>query len=142
MPGRLQEIDRRPLTLLDGAHNPDGMRALAESLPEIAGGRAAIAVISILDDKDAAGMLATLAPQLSGFVFTHCHNPRALSPATLLSLAHQVHAPGGEIVSDPRHALARARELAGAEGVVVATGSIYLVSDLLTAAGRRSASVL
>jgi dihydrofolate synthase/folylpolyglutamate synthase len=142
VPGRLQEIDSEPLTLLDGAHNTDGMRALAESLPEIAGGRAAIAVVSILDDKDAAGMLAVLAPQLSGFVFTHSHNPRALSPATLLSLAHQVHAPGGEIVSDPHQALARARELAGADGVVVATGSIYLVSDLLTAAGRRSASIL
>jgi dihydrofolate synthase/folylpolyglutamate synthase len=142
VPGRLQEIDSEPLTLLDGAHNTDGMRALAESLPEIAGGRAAIAVVSILDDKDAAGMLAMLAPQCSGFVFTHSHNPRALSPATLLSLAHQVHAPGGEIVSDPRQALARARELAGTDGVVVATGSIYLVADLLTTADRRSASIL
>jgi dihydrofolate synthase/folylpolyglutamate synthase len=142
VPGRLQQIAGEPLTLLDGAHNTDGMRALAESLPEIAGGRPAIAVVSILDDKDAAGMLAMLAPQCSGFVFTHSHNPRALSPATLLSLAHQVHAPGGEIVSDPRQALTRARELAGADGVVVATGSIYLVSDLLTAVDRRRASVL
>jgi dihydrofolate synthase/folylpolyglutamate synthase len=48
----------------------------------------------------------------------------------------------GEIVSRPSPALARARELAGTDGVVVATGSIYLVSDLLPAEGRRSASVL
>jgi dihydrofolate synthase/folylpolyglutamate synthase len=143
VPGRLQEIDTAPLTLVDGAHNLDGMRALAESLPEIAAGRPTVAVVSILDDKDAAGMLATLAPLLAGCVFTRCHNPRALSPATLLSLAHQVHpTTPGEIVSRPSPALARARELAGTDGVVVATGSIYLVSDLLPAEGRRSASVL
>ena len=35
VPGRLQQIDSEPLTLVDGAHNPDGTRALAESLPEL-----------------------------------------------------------------------------------------------------------
>ena len=61
VPGRLQQIDGAPLTLVDGAHNVDGMRALAETLPEVSGGRRpVIAVLSILDDKDAAGMLAAL----------------------------------------------------------------------------------
>ncbi|MGZ4193259.1 MAG: bifunctional folylpolyglutamate synthase/dihydrofolate synthase, partial [Solirubrobacteraceae bacterium] len=59
VPGRLQQIGSDPLTLLDGAHNPDGMRALAESLPElVADHTPVIAVVSVLDDKDAAGMLA------------------------------------------------------------------------------------
>src|SRR5436190_14102356 len=52
--GRLQMIGERPLTLLDGAHNPDGMAALAESLSEVTGSRKPlVAVVSILDDKDA-----------------------------------------------------------------------------------------
>ena len=62
-----------------------------------------------------------------------------------MSLAHQVTVTGGpesEIVSEPRAALARARDLAGEDGVVVAAGSIYLVSDLLAAVGRRNASIL
>jgi dihydrofolate synthase/folylpolyglutamate synthase len=142
VPGRLQQIDQQPLTLVDGAHNPDGMRALAESLPEIAAGRRVVAVVSILDDKDAAGMLAALGAGAEYLVFTHAHNRRALSPATLLSLAHQVHGPEGEIVSDPGRALARARELAGCDGVVVATGSLYLVSGLLADDRGRSASAL
>ena len=149
IPGRLQQIATEPLTLLDGAHNPDGMRALAESLPELTSGhRPTVAVVSILDDKDAAGMLSALnadGARVDALVFTRTRNPRALSPATLLSLSNQVHGVGGppsEIVADPRRALARARELAGPNGVVIATGSLYLVSDLLADGSRRRASAL
>ena len=142
VPGRLQQVDGAPLTLLDGAHNADGARALAQSLPEIAAGRRLIAVVSVLDDKDAAGMLAALGGVVDEFVFTRTRHPRALSPATLLSLSVQVHGPRGEIVSDPSRALTRAREIAGDDGVVVATGSLYLVSDLLATERRASASIL
>jgi dihydrofolate synthase / folylpolyglutamate synthase len=143
VPGRLQIVDTDPLTLLDGAHNPDGMRALAESLPEIVAGHdRLVAVVSILDDKDAAGMLATLLPACDGLVLTSSQNPRALPPPTLQSLAGQLHGPPSEIVRDPHAALRRARELAGGGGVVICTGSIYLVADLLAPAGRRRASML
>jgi dihydrofolate synthase/folylpolyglutamate synthase len=131
VPGRLQVVDHDPLTLLDSAHNPDGMAALVESLPEIAGGRSIVAVVSILDDKDAAAILATLVPACQAVVFTSSQNPRALPPPTLESLTRQIGGPPTEVVRDPRAALERARALAGTEGVVVATGSIYLVADLL-----------
>lgn len=153
VPGRLQIVGRRPLTLLDGAHNPDGMLALAESLPEIIAHRAAhgrpadgrvVAVVSILDDKDAAQMLATLAPLCDALVLSANHNPRVLPPPTLLSLLEQEgSSASAEVIRSPRAALARARELAGPAGVVVATGSLYLVSDLLAppdAAGDRRVS--
>ncbi|HWF72386.1 MAG TPA: cyanophycin synthetase [Solirubrobacteraceae bacterium] len=143
VPGRLQVVDHDPLTLLDGAHNPDGIAALAESLPEIAAGRRTVAVVSILDDKDAASMLATLLPACQAVVLTSSQNPRALPPPTLQSLIRQIGGPPAELVRDPRAALERARTLAGSDGVVVATGSIYLVADLLrkTPASRR-ASIL
>ena len=133
VPGRLQVLAHSPLTMVDGAHNPEGARALAESLPEIAGGRRVVAVVSILDDKDAAGMLAALLPACQAVVVTASRNPRALPPATLQSLTGQLEGPPTEIVCDPRDALERARALAGPDGVVVATGSIYLVADLLRA---------
>ena len=143
VPGRLQIVDTEPLTLVDGAHNPDGMQALAESLPEIVAGHGlVVAVVSILDDKDAAGMLAALLPACDQLVLTSSQNPRALPPPTLQSLAGQLHGPPSEIVRDPHAALRRARELAGAGGVVICTGSIYLVADLLAPAGRRRASML
>ena len=159
VPGRLQRIDDAPATYLDGAHNPDGIRALAESLPELtdaavagagagadtgAGAGQTIAVVSILDDKDAAAMLTTLSDAgVDGFVFTRTRNPRALSPATLDSLERQLRGAGGsEIVAEPGAALRRARELAGAGGVVVATGSIHLIADLLDTGSRRRVSRL
>jgi dihydrofolate synthase/folylpolyglutamate synthase len=143
IPGRLQIIDSDPVTLLDGAHNPDGMAALSESLPEITQGHdRLVVVLSILDDKDAAGMLARLLPACDAIVLTSSQNPRALPPPTLKSLARQLNGPPAEIVGNPQLALRRARELAGAGGVVIATGSIYLVADLLSPAGRRRASML
>ncbi len=146
VPGRLQQIDVEPLTLVDGAHNADGMRALAESLPEITAGRhPVVAVVSILDDKDAAGMLGALggdSSPIDALVFTSSQNPRALPPPTLKSLARQLHAPPAEVISDPFRAVAHARRLAGPEGVVIATGSLYLIADLLARGPRERASVL
>jgi dihydrofolate synthase / folylpolyglutamate synthase len=143
VPGRLQQIADEPLTLLDGAHNPDGIVALAESLPELMAGRERlVGVVSILDDKDASGMLATLGGVCDALVFTSSQNPRALPPPTLQSLARQLSGPPSEVVGDPRAAVERARELAGPRGVVLATGSIYLVAELLAPAGARRASML
>jgi len=142
VPGRLQVVAHEPLTLLDGAHNAEGVAALAESLPQLTAGRRLVAVVSVLEDKDAAGMLRTLLPHCERVVCTRNQNPRALPPATLASLCAQLDGPPCDLESEPRRALARARELAGAGGVVLATGSIYLVADLLRPAGQRSASML
>ena len=119
------------------------MHALAASLPELVAGHApVVAIVSILDDKDAAGMLATLMPFCDALVFTSSQNPRALPPPTLQSLARQLHGPASEVVPDPRSALARGRELAGPGGVVIAAGSLYLIADLLAAGPRERASSL
>lgn len=142
VPGRLQRVAEAPLTVYDGAHNPSGMEALAAALPDAVGDRRLVAVVSVLDDKDATGMLRALLGHTAGVVFTRSHHPRALPPATLGSLAAQLGGPASEIVAEPRAAIERARELAGPEGAVLATGSIYLVADLLAGAGRRRASAL
>ncbi len=151
VPGRMQIVAREPLTLLDGAHNPDGIVALAESLPDVsrstrsADGKL-VAVVSILDDKNASEMLATIAPICDVIVLTASQSPRALPPPTLLSLLEQTGAQvQAQVVPTPHAALERARELAGPGGVVVATGSIYLIADLSSdpaTIGARRASTL
>jgi dihydrofolate synthase/folylpolyglutamate synthase len=143
VPGRLEVVAERPLTIHDGAHNPAGAQALAAALPEVVGDRTPLVlVVSVLEDKAAADMLAPLLPLADHVVFTHCANPRALSPATLLSLAEQLDGPAAEIVADPLAAVERARELAGAAGAVLATGSIYLIADLVRDRGDTRASAL
>jgi dihydrofolate synthase/folylpolyglutamate synthase len=139
VPGRLEVVGHDPLVIYDGAHNPAGAAALAESLPDEVGDRRLVGVISILDDKDASAMLAPLLPRLDGVVFTRSSNPRALSPATLSHLSGRADA---ELVAEPRRALDRARDLAGPGGAVLATGSIYLIADLVRERGQARASMI
>src|SRR5436305_5162249 len=125
VPGRLELVSSEgPLVFYDGAHNPAGAEALAEALPEVVGGRRLVAVIGVLDDKDAAAMLRAILPLTDAAVYTRTSNPRSLPPATLEALAAQLGGPPAECVADPRAAVERARVLAGAEGAVIATGSI------------------
>ena len=119
LPGRLER--RGEAELWDGAHNPDGARWLAAHLPP--GER--IVLASILADKDAAAMLAALAPAGRRFVATTSSNARAL-PADELARLARGHFAEVEAIADPRAALARAREL----GPVLVTGSLYLLADL------------
>jgi len=132
VPGRLQLVGEDPPTVLDGAHNPDAVRALVESLPEVLPAGPLALVLGVLEDKDAAAMLAALLPVCERAWFTAPPSARALSPAALESLARQLGFDASACESKPARALAQAqgwaREHAGA---VLATGSVYLVGELL-----------
>ena len=120
-----------------------GAAALAAALPELVGGLSPlVGVVSVLEDKDAAGMLRALLPAFDQVVFTRCSNPRSLSPATLESLCAQLAGPPASVVADPHAAVTNARELAGPGGAVLATGSIYLIADLVRESGDARASTL
>lgn len=128
-PGRLEVVRRRPLLLLDGAHNPAGARALRSALEELLPGRRIILVSGMLADKDAAGALAEMAAPAAEVVATRPDSPRALPPDELALLV-----PGGgaggrpvHVVPDPIEAVALALERAGPEGAVCVAGSLYLV---------------
>jgi dihydrofolate synthase / folylpolyglutamate synthase len=134
VPGRLQVVEARPLTVLDGAHNPDAVEELVRSLPDVLEGRGVALVMGVLEDKDAASMLAALLPVCERAWFTAPPSPRALSPAALQSLARQIGFDAVECEPRPERALERARGWAGEESdrrAVLATGSIYLVGELL-----------
>jgi dihydrofolate synthase/folylpolyglutamate synthase len=136
VPGRMQIVARDPLTVLDGAHNTPAVVALVESLPHLLGSRPLALVLGVLEDKDAAGMLAVLLPLCERVWFTAPPSPRALPPATLESLARQLGFEQSVCESQPAKALAAARVWARAQpdgaAAVLATGSVYLIGDLLT----------
>jgi dihydrofolate synthase/folylpolyglutamate synthase len=121
-PGRLERRSERPLEIWDGAHNLAGVGWLLARLPA----RRYVVVASVLRDKDAAGMLAALGVVAERMVATRSSNPRSL-PASELAAYARVPA---ETVDDPHQALARARALAGPDGAVLVTGSLYLLQDL------------
>jgi dihydrofolate synthase/folylpolyglutamate synthase len=143
IPGRLQTIDTDPLTLLDGAHNPAAAEALADALAELLGEREAVLVMGVLEDKDAAAMLARLLPRFQRAWFTAPPSARALSPSALASLARQLGFEQAICEPDPARALRDARQWALERGAaVVATGSIYLVGELLAHMGERASGGL
>ena len=126
LPGRLER--RGDTEIRDGAHNPDGVRYLAERLP--AGDYTL--VVSFLADKNADEMLRELRRAGSRLVATRSSSARALPAADLAGLA-RAHFEQVEAVEDPADALARAHELG--EPVLV-TGSLYLLGDLASGEAR------
>lgn len=146
VPGRFEVRDDPAggQIVLDGAHNAGGIAALVESLPAFLAGRPLVAVVSVLDDKDARAMLEHLLALCAGVVFTASANPRAIAPEDLAEQAGELAAGvAARVEPDPRRALVVARELLGdADGVVLATGSIYLVADLVRPPGAGPGSML
>ena len=138
LPGRVQLLKGDPPLILDAAHNPDGARALAEALPEAVGEAPVVACLAILADKDAAGVLAALAPHLEVAVCTQLPGERlaragrpgaaALEASQLVALAQASGLASTEAVPEPKAAVGRARELARERGgIVLVTGSHYLL---------------
>jgi dihydrofolate synthase / folylpolyglutamate synthase len=122
LPGRFEQVGE---DVFAGAHNPAGVAWLIERLPR----RDYVVVASILADKDTDAMLASLAEAGSGLVATSSHNARAL-PVEELARRAEPFFDSVEAVAGPDEALARARELAGDDGAVLVTGSLYLLADL------------
>jgi dihydrofolate synthase/folylpolyglutamate synthase len=148
IPGRLELVAEDPRTLFDAAHNPDGIAALVEALPEVVAARPVVACVAILADKDAEEMLRRLAAACELVVCTEVPQAalvaagrpgaRPRSAAELAELGERVGL-AAEPVPAPEAALARARELAAErQGVALATGSHYLLSSLWT--GRHAQS--
>jgi dihydrofolate synthase/folylpolyglutamate synthase len=125
IPGRLEHRGDAPLEIWDGAHNLAGIGYLLPRLP----GRRFVIVTSILGDKEADAMLRALTAVGDTLVATRSGNARAL-PADELARVAAPHFACVEAVPDPHEALNRARALAGAEGAVLVTGSLYLLTDL------------
>jgi dihydrofolate synthase/folylpolyglutamate synthase len=139
VPGRLEQIAKRPPVYIDAAHNPAGAAALAEALPAVSGGNRVVACLAILADKDAAAMISALAPALDRVVCTELPaaaleghgRPGARShPASaLVALCGEA---GLQAESEPHlaAALERARSLAlePPEGVVLIAGSHYAIA--------------
>jgi dihydrofolate synthase / folylpolyglutamate synthase len=122
LPGRFEQVGD---DVFAGAHNAAGVAWLLERLPC----RDYVIVASILADKDAEAMLEALASAGNTLVATSSRSARAL-PAEELARRATPFFSRTELAADPDEALARARELAGADGAVLVTGSLYLLADL------------
>jgi dihydrofolate synthase/folylpolyglutamate synthase len=125
LPGRLERRGERPLEIWDGAHNLAGLGYLLPRLPE----HEWVLVCSILRDKRPALMLEALSVLGDTLVATESTNSRAV-PARELALAAETYFRHVETIPDPAAARQRALALAGPDGAVLVTGSLYLLTEL------------
>ena len=140
-PGRFEVVAANPTFIVDGGHNPQGACALAETLDDVLPGERVIFVMGVLADKDYTSMIKAVLPYARAFITFAPPNPRALSATdlaqTIRSLAqeHIETCEAAEAVeireaASAAQAIKCAREMAGADDVIVAFGSLYSVAAL------------
>ena len=133
-PGRLQVVNREPLTIVDGAHNPHGIKSLAKALQTGFGAPRAVGVIGVLTGKNADEMLETLSGSFQQVVLCAAKSDRALDVDELKSLATKY---WGEenisVSSSVAKAIQEAREIAANEKLdaIIITGSLTVVGEAL-----------
>jgi len=133
-PGRLQVLDRNPLTVLDAAHNPHGAAVLAGALQTAFDAKRWVGILGVLGEKDAAGVLRQLEPVLEEVVITRSASPRAIDVDELADIASEIF---GEHRVRTAHnvaaALEYARDMVGEDvaDAIIVTGSVTLVGEVL-----------
>ena len=127
--GRLEGVATKPLVMVDGAHNADGIDTLVDSLREEFPNTRWQLVLGVMGDKNVELMVERLAPLLDGVIATGVDDKRAVPPSELAErIASVVDVP--VIVADSvEHAIDMARAETGPDGAVLITGSLYLVGE-------------
>ncbi len=131
MPGRMELISRRPMIVVDGAHNPAGVNALVATLDgafHVNGERRC--VLGMLTGRDIDDMVGPLVAL--GFAEFHCCAPLSPRAMSASDVAHAVRRAGGVAFEHPSGvaALAHARERSTDDDLIVVAGSLYLVGEV------------
>jgi dihydrofolate synthase/folylpolyglutamate synthase len=130
MPGRMEPLPGSPFVMVDGAHNPDGVATLVESLHEEYANHRWHLLFGVMGDKDVELMLQRLAPMIDGVVTTAVESKRAVPAAELAERALSVVDVPVVASESVEQGLDMVRAEAGPEGSVLVTGSLYLVGDV------------
>jgi dihydrofolate synthase/folylpolyglutamate synthase len=140
-PGRLELVAREPAVLVDAAHNPAGIDALASALSDSYHFTDVVVVLSTMADKDLKGILAGLGSVASVLVVTRNSSPRAAAAQSVAALAGEMYGEGRVVVErDFDAAMAMAVSLAAERGgAVLATGSVVTAADAARWAVERGA---
>jgi len=134
-PGRLQVLSRRPLIVVDGAHNPDSARKLKQSLEQYFDFDRAILIIGTSSDKDLAGIVSELVPLFDKVIATHSIHPRAMPTASVVAELSR-HGVAAAATEDISIALPLALTLAGEKDLICVTGSLFVVAGAIEQAGK------
>jgi len=140
-PARMEVLGRRPLVIVDGAHNPASIETLCRTLSEHFMACKRILIFGAAGEKDVAAMLRTLVPRFDWIVTSRSGNPRAAEAEHLAAVARRLGHPRVLVEPRPTHAYRLARTLARPNDLILATGSFILAGEVREAAlkGERHA---
>jgi dihydrofolate synthase/folylpolyglutamate synthase len=131
-PGRLQILRRRPLLVVDGAHSGDSAKRLREALRRHFHFDKVILIIGMSADKNMSAIVDELAPIADGVIATQSRHPRAASPAAVAGEFSRIGAGMGMDTADSvAQAIVMAQERAGKRDLILATGSLFLVGEVI-----------
>jgi dihydrofolate synthase/folylpolyglutamate synthase len=130
-PARLEVVGRRPLVVLDCAHNGASVEALVATLRESFPPTRRLLLFAGSGDKDLAAMLRTLAPHFAhAYLTRYTTNPRAVAPEALAALLGPAAGLPFTVCPDPVEALKAASASAGPDDLICVTGSVFLAGQL------------
>ncbi|MGD9506137.1 MAG: folylpolyglutamate synthase/dihydrofolate synthase family protein [Syntrophobacteraceae bacterium] len=136
-PARFETLQKEPLIVLDGAHNPQGAETLRETLKTSFASRKIHLVIGIMHDKDIRGIFRRLLPIAETVIFTQPRYARAADVETLRRLARP-YITKQYVIPDPASAIEQAKLLCGPDDVVCITGSLYFAGEVKELFGEPS----
>lgn len=128
-PGRFDIIQRNPLFIIDGGHNPQCIEALVKNIEDYLTGKNVIALTGVLADKDYADMYKPVMPLVNQFVCVTPPNPRRMAAEQLAEFLRQAGAKA-EAAASVEDGVRRSLELAGEDGVVLCFGSLYTIGSI------------
>lgn len=136
-PGRFEVLCDGPTIVLDGAHNGEGAKALADLLEGFRRGRKVRFLFASMQDKDWRLILDTLVPVADDFVFTRVAMERSADPSSLADYVKSKRP--CRVVEDARAALQLLIDNAQVEDIVMIAGSLYLLGEIRPAAQEMAA---
>jgi dihydrofolate synthase/folylpolyglutamate synthase len=128
MPARLEIVAEKPPVIIDGAHNPQAIRVLLESIESIFPGRKLHVVLAILRDKDIGQFIRELSRKKSKLFITRNKSNRAAEPQEIQKIACQ-YTSEAKCFPDLFTAIDKAVKEADSKTIVLITGSLYTAAE-------------
>ncbi|MEW8961720.1 folylpolyglutamate synthase/dihydrofolate synthase family protein [Paraclostridium dentum] len=130
-PGRIEKISENPMFIIDGAHNEEGAKSLANSIEKYFENKNKILVIGMLEDKDIESVLDLLIPKFNKVITTTPDNPRAIDANKLKEKIERYNI---EVTCKPniKEAVDYALEISNKDDVIISAGSLYMIGNIRT----------
>ncbi len=135
LPGRMQRVTTDRHWLLDVAHNPAAAEVLGQALAAGDFNATTVAIVSMLNDKDVAGIISPLSRHVDYWVSVTASNSRAIEAAEIGRQVANLTNKACMVAESLEQALQHARQLTTYEDRILVTGSFYLVGPVLAALG-------